>query len=557
MMRGFVYSFLILAICTIAMPLATAAKKSALPTPPAAPILASLDLAGELQWYYRNDVGILLVYASDRLYRLDLLADDPQPSKGLSLPGLTKERSVLPVAHTGLLLIPDAPLKNGSSGSYAFDTLSGEVAWEAAPLPAIDLLFSFPDAGLAILRSPDNEGQLIAINLITGERVWEIAEWARLIWTEAPYLRILAENRLLTLNVHTGETVREDDATLPESKLLYVYAQEGIFLLWADKHFTGYSVPPAPPADAAPTRKLWKLKAGGPMLGLGIKTGSCSINRVGDDMVLVAGGRKNELIRLTTGELIFTVKHGMFGAPASFSPNGKYLASAAPDRMRILNGASGTVIHEMKYPKGGEGMKSMRYMSWPSDDLVMTVFPDKKGNPRKMSVYSCSEGALAWSKVLPEVANYMLTSKQKAKLAGRIIASLVMTAVSAANPVSAGGYNYFAVFVPNLNVSESLSAGMGPGSEGDAGGEPLFAAALERHAECERLSEVTGGKLRYFVTGPHRQYDILKIDLISGSFDPVARYEAEKVHGIAPFPMFGRAVTLENNNLTVRLIDLE
>jgi hypothetical protein len=199
----------------------------------------------------------------------------------------------------------------------------------------------------------------------------------------------------------------------------------------------------------------------------------------------------------------------------------------------------------------------MRYMSWPSDDLVMTVFPDKKGNPRKMNVYSCSKGALAWSKVLPEVANYMLTSKQKAKLAGRIIASLVMTAVSAANPISAGGYNYFAVFVPNLNVSESFTAGMGPGAEGDAGGEPLFAAALERHTECERLSEATSGRLRYFVTGPHRQYDILKINLLSGDIDPVVRYEAEKVHTIVPYTMFDRAITLENNNLTVRLIDLD
>jgi hypothetical protein len=246
----------------------------------------------------------------------------------------------------------------------------------------------------------------------------------------------------------------------------------------------------------------------------------------------------------------------MFGAPVSVSPSGEFIASAASERMRILDGATGEVLHEMKYPKGGEGMKTLRYMSWPSDDLVMTVFPDKKGNPRKMNLYSCSKGELAWSDVLPEVANYMLTSEQKGKLAGRILASILLTAVSAANPVSAGGYNYFAVFVPNLNVSESFIAGMGPGRRGEAGGEPLFAAALERYAECERRSEETSGKTRYFVIGPHKQYDILKIDLISGGTDPVVRYEADKVHQITPFVMFDRAITLENNNRTVRLIGL-
>jgi hypothetical protein len=462
----------------------------------------------------------------------------------------------MPIARTGLLLVPDAPMNDSPSRSYALDTLKGDVLWDAAPLPEIDLLFSFPDAGLAVLRSPDDEGSLIAINLLTGERVWERSERARLIWTEAPYLRIVVENRLLTLNVHTGETVREDDLALPEAKRLHVYSEEGIFLLWNNKHFTGYSVPPAPPADPAPARELWKFNAGSPMLGLCIKGGGCTISHVGKDLLLISSARRHEVIKLTTGELIAGVKRGMFGAPVSVSPSARFIASAAAERMRIIDGATGEVIHEMKYPKGGEGMKTLRYMSWPSDDLVMTVFPDKKGNPRKMNLYSCEKGELAWTTVLPEVANYMLTSEQKGKLAGRILASILLTAVSAANPVSAGGMNYFAVFVPNLNVSESFIAGMGPGAEGEAGGELPFAAALERHAECERLSEERTGKTRYFVVGPHRKYDVLKIDLIGGSIEPVIRYEADKVHLIAPFVIFDRAVTLENNNSLVRLIGL-
>ena len=139
------------------------------------------------------------------------------------------------------------------------------------------------------------------------------------------------------------------------------------------------TVTAAPPATAETPRKLWEFKAGSPMVGLCIKAGNCSISRAGDDLLVVTSAKKHELLRLTTGELIALAKKGMFGAPVSVSPSGRYIASALSEKMRILDGGSGELVHEIAYPKGGEGMKSLRYMSWPSDDLVMTVFPDKKG----------------------------------------------------------------------------------------------------------------------------------------------------------------------------------
>ena len=50
---------------------------------------------------------------------------------------------------------------------------------------------------------------------------------------------------------------------------------------------------------------------------------------------------------------------------------------------------------------------------------------------------------------------------------------------------------------------------------------------------------------------------MLKIDLIDGGIVPIARYEADTVHAIAPFGGFDRAVTLENDNTRVRLLRLE
>ena len=525
--------------------------------PPAAEVLATLDFAAELRWYYRNDVGILLIYADDKIYGLDLLADTPTPREPLHFPGLTKKRSVLPVARTGLLLVPHATLEGRSPSSCAIDTVSGKVAWQAPPLPGIDKLFSFPDAGLTVVRTPDDGGRLIAVDLTTGERVWEFAKSARMIWTDAPYIRLVVDNALLTLDVHTGEIVREDDLTLPKSKRLVVYYNEGVILLWDNRQFTGYSVPPIPPGDAAPPRKLWEFKAGGMMIGQCIKIGNCRINRVADGLLLIRSAGAIELIRLSTGELIGNVKKGFFGTPVSASPTGKHIAVASADNVRVLDGGSGEVIHEIEYPKGGEGMKSLRYLSWPTDDLVMTVFPDKKGNPRKMIGFSCSDGSLVWSTVLPDVADYLLTSDQRARLVGRIMTSLVMTAVSAANPISAGGYDQFAVFVPSLSVSESFSSGLAPTGEGEAGGESPFAAAVARHAECERRIAASSATTRYFVAGSRKAYDVLKIDLVGGGVMPIARCEADTVHAIAPFVGFERAVTLENDNTRVRLLGLE
>jgi hypothetical protein len=323
------------------------------------------------------------------------------------------------------------------------------------------------------------------------------------------------------------------------------------------KRFAGHSIPPPPPATTAPSREIWRFEAGSLMIGACFKAGNCYVSHVGDDLLLVVSAKKKELIRLSDGQLIARVKKGMFSAPVTVSPSGRYMAAAASENVRILDASSGELLHELAYPAGREGMKSLRYMSWPSDDLVLTVFPDKKGNPRKMIGHSCSDGSLAWTAVLPEVADYLLTGKQRTKLVGRIMSSLIMTAVSAANPVSVGGDAYYAVFVPKLNVAESFAPGMAPARSGEAGGDAPFAAALDRYAECERRISDARGKMRYFVVGPKGKYDILKIDLVGGQIDPVNRYQAAKVHAIAPFIAFERALTLEDDNRRIRLLELD
>ncbi len=158
----------------------SAAKEPAAVAPPAR-VLSSLDLPGELQWYYQNDVGMLVVYAGGRLHRFDLLAAGTEPLEAAAFPEVSRTRSVAPVPGTGLLLISDAAggaldgTRAGASSSYAFDTLGGRMLWEAKPLPPPARVFSFPDAGTAVLWSFEGGGSLTAIDLRTGSRVWSLA----------------------------------------------------------------------------------------------------------------------------------------------------------------------------------------------------------------------------------------------------------------------------------------------------------------------------------------------------------------------------------------------
>ena len=68
------------------------------------------------------------------------------------------------------------------------------------------------------------------------------------------------------------------------------------------------------------------------------------------------------------------------------------------------------------------------------------------------------------------MADYALTGKQRARLISRIALSLVATAASASNAWSVGGTSYYAVFVPNLDVGETLDATAGM-DRGSAAGE--------------------------------------------------------------------------------------
>ena len=538
-------SFFLLAVILYASPLV-------------ADVVHEFEFTDELGWYFRSDVGMLLVYGDGQLQATDLLGDNLAPLPPIRVPDLSARNSVVPIARTGLLLVPGTAGDDGMKHSYAIDTLGNRVLWKNEPLPAPDIIFSYPGPGIAVMRSFDGDGHLLGVELSTGRTLWDIARNVTILWTHGDYIRFVADGVLMTVDVMSGEIVRSDPLNVPRETRLYALDKEQVILFWRNKYITAYSLPPAPPAEAAAPRRLWDFEAAGKMMNLCINGGGCDVDRIGDDVLLVSSPGHQELVRISDGELLFDVEPGMFPAAIQISPNNRLVAVAKRKQLEVRAIESGRLIHAVAYPKGDEGKKSMKSIRWLDDDTLMLVYPDKKGNPRKMSGFSAAQGKLLWTFVLPDVADYALTGEQRARLLSRIALSLVATAVSASNAWSVGGTSYYAVFVPNLDVGETLdaTAGMGRGSvAGGTGSESAFAKGVRRHAQTLERSAIRS-RLQHFVVGNRGKYDVLAIDLRNGNVDKAVNIDTDKVHDITPLTPFGVGLAVEDNYHKLRLFEV-
>jgi hypothetical protein len=362
------------------------------------------------------------------------------------------------------------------------------------------------------------------------------------------------------VTAESGEVVRRDAVAFPEDSIGIAYAEEGVLVAWDKKDLRAFSLPPAPPADPAASKPLWSLEAEGLVTRLCIELALCRVERVAPNRILVHSGGHSEAFELKSGRRLFDHIWKFAEKGLVASPGGSSLAVPGGDGLRLFEGLTAQERAEIPYPKGSEGLKLDRSLSWLTDDIAVIVFPDSNGAPRRMTAFSASQGKVLWTLALPEAAEYHLTSKQKGELFGRIALALVATAVSAANPMSVGGYNYSVVAVPSLEVSRPLP-GEGAVLRGASGAgtwaPPPYPEAAARLEACRKKLPPDGPGYAQYVVGPKGRYEILEIDRRSGNLRKVGRYEAEKVHAIALYSQFDRALSLENDNHGVRLIALE
>lgn len=563
-------SFLGIAMLVLTLGAMTSPVRSgdAAPAAPPAEVLLSLDLAGEIEWYFASDVGLLLVYGDQKLHRIDLLAKDGGALSPVPLPGLSKKGSVAPVPGTGILLVAGAPAGAGPAGrdaaagretsSYAVDTLAGTILWEAPPLPSPNTLFPYAEEFFVAYRSLDDDGHMLAVDIRTGKRLWEHAVPVHSVWTEGPYLRLQTGSSLWTVEPRTGEVVRRDAVQDSKKNRLYALPQERVLIVWDKRELEAFSLPPAPPAEPAPSKSLWSFRAEGFVLEACIKMGQCEIDRIAPDRLTMTSAGHLELLRISTGERLWDIREsGLSGAPHP-SPNFAYVALPRGDDLVFLDGASGRELRRAEFPKGDEGSNLAKYARWLTDDVVMTVFPDKHGAPRRMSAFSASRGELLWTLALPKGPDFKLTAEQRGKLFGRILLSLMMGAALAASPVSVGGMNYAVVAVPNLDVSTSLSAdtALSPGGPAEGGSRTAspYAEAAVRMAAVRAKVPGDGPGHAHYVIGEGERFEILEIDRGTGLMRAAARYEAPKVHVILPMTTFARALSIENDNRRMRIL---
>ncbi len=160
---------------------------------------------------------------------------------------------------------------------------------------------------------------------------------------------------------------------------------------------------------------------------------------------------------------------------------------------------------------------------------------------------------------MPDPANYRLTAKEKGEAVGRLIFAVALTAVSISNPMTAGAYNYYYVFVPNLNVKvlPDSSAGLEALEQGLIGQEDSSETkALRRHIDRTRMIRNVLGKRGLFVTGGKDEFDIMELDMMTGKLTRFGSYGAEKVHGIELDVVYGLAIVGQNERQTVNILDL-
>lgn len=540
-------------------------KASSAAAAPPARVLSTLDLPAELAWFTMTDTGSLVAYAGDQLQIVDLLANEPGPPRTLKVAGLDQRSAVVPIPATGLLLVPDAPgtSPGGAGRSLAIDTIAGKILWTGPGLGKLLEIELLLDAGIAVLRTQEAGHGATALDLSSGKVLWS-RDNVWLMWPEEKLLGLFTGD-VLTLDPRSGKVRRQVPLGLGKGTFFYSFAEDGIVLLREGRNFRGLAYPPfaGPATGSEPAsltlEQLWKFRAATPMVKSCFKSGGCRLRRAGPDRLLVRSGHY-ELLDIHTGKVLWDRKRGLLRTTdLALSPNGRLAAVATSKGLEVIDLNTGRVSQKIRYPEKLAGIKLSKQAHFLDDEIAMTVFPDKKGEPRGLTAFSCKEGKALWALELPRSARYNLTSKEQSRLFGRIALALVATAVSASNPMTYGGSSYAMIFAPNVNVRQlpgRLGAGSAAGEERSYL-ERNFPGAVERYSRlAPRLLERRQAG-RYYVTGPKGKYEILHIDYRDGTMSSVARYAASPVHALYTDPGFGIAISLESDKRRLRVLSLE
>jgi hypothetical protein len=287
----------------------------------------------------------------------------------------------------------------------------------------------------------------------------------------------------------------------------------------------------------------------------------CGIDSYPGNAALVRGKKTAEAIDVATGRVLW--RRGSGKGAVSLSPGGTYVVEFEKRGLHVHDlgslAAPGAVRRD---PPADRARKWSAPPSavWTGEEEFL-VFE----GPDRISRFVAHEREPLWSTELPERAKYRMTSREKGSLVGRIFAAALLTAVSAANPITVGSapysYSYYYVFIPNLNVRQDprfRGAGSARADVAEERDLPESAReALRRYRSLQERTLDEGGRNVFLVTGPLDDYRVQWLDPESGNLVEAAKYRGTRVHGIEPFPIHRLAVVQEENRRVMRVLALK
>ncbi len=561
-----------------------------------AEVVATIPLKEKLAWQFETDIGTMHIYGGDELWTIDLLRFGELIGNPIPLAGIEDAQSVRHIPRTNILLVAQGHIEpktlvssqsaqseenddtsKDEMSSYALDLFTGEILWEQEPLEIPDELHYFPTTKTVIVRSipgdvatgkkaAKKKSQFTAVDLDTGRILWEREYIARAVWVNDTFLEIVGP-LTVSINAKTGEESRIVTHPTHKKHLGMVFSRDEKVLVWKDKKFILYGIPTLNDEQllgqklpiTIEAQELWNIKTDKKLGEVSNEPGaSWGPKYVTNELLMIKSKSNVEVIEFDSGVSIWTRKTA--NSELEISPTGAYGAYAKSKRLYVLDMETGEELVNFKFPDVKASRTAFPKIMWQGDYEFVLVFSDSKKRPRSITRFDALNQSVMWTAELPEPADYKMTGKEKWKLTGNIFLSVALTAASMGNPVNAGYYNYYYIFIPNLDVKVLPDAGAGLEALEDSlqamedSGETR---ALRRYIERARLISGILGKEGLFVTGDDEYFEIVHFDMETGIMLTVANYSAEKVHAIEPDVVYGLAIVQEDNRRTINVVSID
>jgi len=523
---------------------------------------ARLTFDRAVKFYFETDIAQIHAYDGVSLGTLDLFAPDAPPQPQVKLPGIEQQAHVAHLSTTPYILVAaaDARLLVGDAAAqreksaYLVNTLTGELVWEREPLPPVNDVYVFPHDGVAVLRHGGRQDEFTAIDFRTGERLWHHEIDSRAVWADGARLEIVG-GETCTIEARSGRKLRSTALPIKKKTIAVADPETRRFVFAKKSSLVGYLLPAVDALNNAPVQR-WEAE-GVTVSDPCVDMGFCTLE-------LLAGGRLYEsnvaqgvLIDYETGKTVWTHKRKRTAAPGMpVSGGGSYGAYVLNKRVSVIDVATGQDVREIPIEER-EGKALNAEIIWIDDTDGLVVYQDKQRRPRSVVRFAATAPRPKWTTVLPEPADFKATGAEKGKLFARILASIALTAVSAANPVAVGGgYSYHFVFYPSWRVktNQRIDPASVAGLEGSVTEEERV--ALQRF---KRRAELVGRPEEsdlLFVAGGGEAFDIRALSLADGALKTIATHRGQHIHAVEPDAEYCVAVTLEDQKRVFRVLPL-